>query len=108
MNGLAAGKVAVVTGASSGMGRGLARMFAEEGFHVVAAARSEDKLSDLVAEIASAGLPQAYAIKTDVTLVEDCENLIAKAEAIGPVQILMNCAGVMFETNLFKNRCQTV
>ena len=96
------GKVAVVTGASSGMGKGLARMFAEEGFNVVCAARSEDKLTELVADIAAAGLPQAYAVKTDVTKVEDCERLITEAEKVGPVHVLMNCAGVMYFT-LMKN-----
>ena len=91
----------------SNSAQGLARMFAEEGFHVVCAARSEDKLSELVAEIAAAGLPKAYAVKTDVTKQEDCANLIEKAEAVGPVQILMNCAGVMYFTlmkNLKKNQ----
>jgi NADP-dependent 3-hydroxy acid dehydrogenase YdfG len=96
------GKVAVVTGASSGMGKGLARMFAEEGYNVVCAARSEETLTAVVADIAAAGLPQAYAVKTDVTQQADCANLIEKAEAIGPVHILMNCAGVMYFT-LMKN-----
>ena len=95
-------KVAVVTGASSGQGRGLAKMFAEEGYTVVGGARRQNELDELVKEIAANGHPAAYGVKCDVRKFEDCQNLIKTAEEIGPVHILMNCAGVMYFT-LMKN-----
>src|SRR6516225_12397669 len=58
-------KVAVVTGASQGIGRDTALALAEAGAKVVAAARSEEKLSALVNEIAAAG-GEAWALKMDV------------------------------------------
>eukprot|EP01063_Lacrimia_lanifica_P022069 TRINITY_DN29775_c0_g1_i1.p1 TRINITY_DN29775_c0_g1~~TRINITY_DN29775_c0_g1_i1.p1 ORF type:complete len:291 (+),score=101.41 TRINITY_DN29775_c0_g1_i1:77-874(+) len=97
------GLVAVVTGASSGMGRALAVMFAKEGYTVVVAARRMAKLEEVVAEVRQAGdVPAAYACATDVTKRADCEALAAFAASKGPVHILMNCAGVMYFT-LLKN-----
>lgn len=49
------GKVAMITGASSGIGAAAARLFAEEGAAVVVVARRKDKLEDLVAEIRAGG-----------------------------------------------------
>jgi NADP-dependent 3-hydroxy acid dehydrogenase YdfG len=91
------GRVAIITGASSGVGYEAARLLAGEGAVVVAAARRRDKLEWLVGEIAGAG-GSAIALPTDVTdstqvtrLVEGAHNLF------GRVDILVCAAGVMLK-----------
>jgi NADP-dependent 3-hydroxy acid dehydrogenase YdfG len=83
-------KIAVVTGASSGIGEATARRLAAEGFHVVAAARRADRLAALVKEIG----PAATAVECDVTSDESVANLAAEVAALGgPVTVLVNNAG---------------
>ncbi|SCE86940.1 SDR family oxidoreductase [Micromonospora chokoriensis] len=85
--------VAIVTGASSGIGAATARRLAAEGFHVLAAARRADRLADLVAEITASG-GQATAVTCDVTSDESVAGLAeAAAQAPGPVTLLVNNAG---------------
>lgn len=82
-------KVAVVTGASSGIGAATAKQFAAEGFRVVLGARREDKLEAVAAEIRAAG-GEATVYKVDVTSDDDVAAL-AKAEP--RVDVLVNNAG---------------
>ncbi|MEU1239284.1 SDR family oxidoreductase [Micromonospora parva] len=85
--------VAIVTGASSGIGAATARRLAAEGFHVLAAARRAERLTDLVAEITAAG-GQATAVTCDITSDESVARLAeAAAQAPGPVTLLVNNAG---------------
>ncbi|RQX18107.1 oxidoreductase [Micromonospora ureilytica] len=85
--------VAIVTGASSGIGAATARRLAAEGFHVLAAARRAERLTDLVAEITAAG-GQATAVTCDITSDESVAGLAeAAARAPGPVTLLVNNAG---------------
>ncbi|MCG5468796.1 SDR family oxidoreductase [Micromonospora sp. LAH09] len=85
--------VAIVTGASSGIGAATARRLAAEGFHVLAAARRAERLTDLVAEITAAG-GQATAVTCDITSDESVAALAeAAAQAPGPVTLLVNNAG---------------
>jgi short-subunit dehydrogenase len=82
-------KVAIVTGASMGIGLSLARALAREGASVVLAARSLDTLKKLEQEI-----PNSYAIETDMRKEEDIKNLIKKTkEKFGRIDILVNNAG---------------
>jgi NADP-dependent 3-hydroxy acid dehydrogenase YdfG len=83
-------KIAVVTGASSGIGAATARRLVTEGFHVVAAARRADRLDDLVKEIG----PDATAIICDVTSDESVAELAAHVAGLGgPLSLLVNNAG---------------
>jgi NAD(P)-dependent dehydrogenase (short-subunit alcohol dehydrogenase family) len=87
-------KVAVVTGASSGLGVAFAKALAEAGADVVLGARRTDRLDETGALVTAAGRRYA-ALTTDVTKVEDCNALIALAiEKFGRVDILVNNAGV--------------
>jgi NAD(P)-dependent dehydrogenase (short-subunit alcohol dehydrogenase family) len=88
------GKVAVVTGASSGLGVAFAQALAQAGADVVLGARRIERLPDTGALIEAEGRNFA-ALKTDVTKPEDCTALIALAiERFGRVDILVNNAGV--------------
>jgi len=87
-------QVVVITGASSGIGRATARMFAERGARVVLGSRNVDALNDLVREITGRG-GLAYAVRTDVTRREDVEQLAESALAyFGRVDTWVNNAGV--------------
>lgn len=88
------GKVALVTGASSGLGAHIARVLAAAGVTVALAARREDRLVDLCREIGDAG-GVAEAVTMDVRDVASVEAGVARAsERLGPIDILINNAGV--------------
>jgi NADP-dependent 3-hydroxy acid dehydrogenase YdfG len=82
--------IAVVTGASSGIGAATARRLAAEGFHVIAAARRADRLDRVVDEISALGLA-ATAISCDVTSDASVADLAARVG--GEVSLLVNNAG---------------
>ncbi len=88
------GKVAVVTGASSGLGVAFSKALAEAGADLVLGARRSDRLKDTGKIIEALG--RRYVSKvTDVTKPEDCDALVAQAiETFGHVDILVNNAGV--------------
>lgn len=87
-------KVVVVTGASSGIGESLAREYAKLDFRVVLAARQEEKLKNIVAEIESQGGSAVYSV-CDVTNVDDCKKLVETAvSAYGQIDVLICNAGL--------------
>jgi short-subunit dehydrogenase len=86
-----AGRVAVVTGASAGIGAGLAAMLAAEGAKVVLAARRERELAGVADGIRQRG-GVAIPVVADLTSDESIARLLATAEA-GPVDVLVNNAG---------------
>jgi NADP-dependent 3-hydroxy acid dehydrogenase YdfG len=89
------GKVAVITGASSGIGEATAEALSAEGASVVVAARRQDRLEDLVERMSSDG-GKAVAVECDITDEEQAHGLIRQAkDEFGRVDILVNNAGVM-------------
>ena len=98
------GRVAVVTGASSGIGAAVTRMLAQEGVHVSLAARRRDMLDEVQVGLERQGSDvKILSVPTDVTDRQQVKSLIARTEEeLGPVAILVNCAGVMFYS-LMKN-----
>src|SRR6476659_9019686 len=87
-------KVALITGASSGIGRATAEAFAANGAHVVLAARREDELASLVKEIEGRG-GKAIAVKTDVSNARDVERMVAAAiDRFGGLDYAVNNAGI--------------
>jgi NAD(P)-dependent dehydrogenase (short-subunit alcohol dehydrogenase family) len=94
------GKVAIITGAGSGIGKVTALLFAKEGAKVVVADWSEDGGKETVKKIESQG-GKAIFIKTDVSKVEDVEKMKnTTLEKFGRIDILINNAGIYREYNL--------
>jgi len=88
------GKVAVVTGAASGIGKALATRFVEEGMKVVLADVERDALREVTREFESAGA-EVLAVRTDVAQADDLSALAeATLERFGKVHVLCNNAGV--------------
>jgi NAD(P)-dependent dehydrogenase (short-subunit alcohol dehydrogenase family) len=103
-DGLLAGKVAVVTGASRGIGEAIAIRYAMEGAKVIVSARTveegdhilEGSINSVVKKIKDAG-GDAHAVRCDLSIKEHRENLIKETEeTFGPVDVLCNNAAVTF------------
>jgi NAD(P)-dependent dehydrogenase (short-subunit alcohol dehydrogenase family) len=88
------GKVALITGSSSGIGRATAEAFAATGCRVLLAARREDALADLAGAIRKRG-GEAEVARTDVSVAGDVERMVGRAiEAFGRLDFAVNNAGI--------------
>ncbi len=84
------GKIALVTGASSGIGAQTVKLFSSLGAKVIAAARREDRLQDLANQY-----PDVMAVRCDVGVEADCKNLVDTViNEYGKIDILINNAGI--------------
>lgn len=93
MSGRFSGRVVIVTGGGSGIGRATALAFASEGARVAVADLSQAKADAVAAEATAAG-GRAIPVAGDVSRAADCERLVAEAETLGPLEVLVNNAGV--------------
>jgi NADP-dependent 3-hydroxy acid dehydrogenase YdfG len=93
-------RIAVVTGASSGIGAAVACALSREGAHVALAARRADALREVQAGLdRQRGAAKSLVVPTDVADRQQVKALVAYTEQeLGPVDIIVNCAGVMFYT----------
>ncbi len=88
------GQVALVTGASRGIGLAIARRLGEMGARVSLCARSQEKLEEAVAGLRAAGI-EALALPADVTSGDQVSSLVRSTqEQLGPIDILVNNAGI--------------
>ncbi|HLI62356.1 MAG TPA: SDR family oxidoreductase [Terriglobales bacterium] len=90
-----AGKVVVITGASSGLGEAAARLLCAQGASVVLGARRADRIQSLAKELTGSG-GNALAIRTDVTRREQVQALVdAAVRSYGRIDVMINNAGLM-------------
>jgi 2-hydroxycyclohexanecarboxyl-CoA dehydrogenase len=88
------GKVVIVTGGGSGIGRATALAFAREGAAVAVADRAAPRAEAVAAEAKAQGA-RTLAVACDVSLAADCESAVRETEhALGPLDILVNNAGI--------------
>lgn len=104
MDGFFKNKVAIVTGASSGIGLATARLLSQSGAKVVLAARSKEKLASLTGEI-----PNSIAVPTDVTDPGAVKNLVRRTlEIFGKIDILINNAGALLYKHMADSTPQEI
>lgn len=100
-SGLLSGKTAWITGATGGIGRAVAILFATAGAQVVLAGRNEEKLAGLAAEIAATGgqeaIPQVYDARDDAAVAAAFQQTFKRTRRL---DILVDCAGVMRDAPL--------
>lgn len=92
---------ALITGASSGIGRDIAKELAKKGYDLVLVARSEEKLKDLAKELKNDHHANAEVIPMDISIEENCKVL---HKSVTDVDILINNARIWGLWKLYKNR----
>ncbi|KAJ6699901.1 RETINOL DEHYDROGENASE-RELATED [Salix purpurea] len=91
-----AGKVVLITGASSGIGEGLAYEYAKRGARLAIVARRKDRLQLVAAKARELGSPDVYVIRADIAKVNECQELVEKAvKHFGQLDHLVNNAGIV-------------
>ncbi len=102
------GKVVIITGASSGIGKACAYDLAARGAYLVLAARQLEVINELASALIEKFSVKVISVKTDVSIEEDCANLINQTMAsFGKIDILINNAGISMRS-LFQNVDLTV
>ena len=94
------GKVAIVTGGNSGIGKGIALMFAKEGARVCIVGRNEQRGQDAVQQIKALGA-EGFFLKADVGNAQDMQMIVNKTvETYGKVDIMVNNAAIIHQAKL--------
>lgn len=89
------GKVALVSGASRGLGKGMATALANAGADLIISSRSEHALKTVAKEIKEATISQVYTVPCNITDIHSIDNLVAKSlERFGRIDILVNAVGM--------------
>src|SRR5438034_10257695 len=90
------GKIAIVTGAGSGLGKATAELFAQEGARVVVTDISQRRAEAVAAELnGSSRRKKAIALRADVSKKDEVEAVVAEArKQLGPISVLVNHAGI--------------
>src|SRR5207249_4980363 len=96
-----AGKVVIVTGATANVGRAIALDFAAEGAKVVAVGRDEDAGARVVEEAKRRGAQAAVFVRADLLDPESPARILAEAQKLGPVDVLVNNVGGNVGAGLF-------
>ncbi|WLR52728.1 SDR family oxidoreductase [Bacillus tianshenii] len=100
-------QTAIITGASSGIGKEIATKLAQQGANVVLAARRVERLEELKKEIEQTTSAKVLVVKTDVRDREDVENMYKQAkDEFGKIDIYVNNAGVMLLSFLEKDKVE--
>ncbi len=95
------GKIALITGAGSGLGQATAQLFAQEGAHVIVADISQRRAEAVAAEIRQTTARRAIGLQADVTRSQAVHALIEQAKSqLGPINIIVNNAGIAQIKNL--------
>ncbi len=93
-------KVAIITGGSTGIGRGIAKVFADKGAKIVIAARGAEAGQKMADELNAAGTPAIF-VQTDVSSKSDVQNLVSSTlQRFGAIDILIANAGLFWEQGL--------
>ena len=101
MYGLLKGKRALVTGAAQGIGKAVARLYAEEGADVLLCDINEAKVTEATKEIADATGQKCVGFAMDITKKADSEAAVAKAvEALGGLDVMCNSAGILIHAKM--------
>ena len=96
-------KIAIITGASSGIGLATARLLTEKGAKLTLVSRSKEKLEKLSTEI-----PNSLAVPADMTKITEIKNMIEQTqEHFGKIDILINCAGQGYDAPMEKTNINT-
>ena len=91
-------KVALITGATSGMGLATSKLFSDQGAQVIVTDLNEDKINEVVKEISNYG-KKCYGIKLDVTNLDEIKSAVAETvKLFGGIDILINNAGISIPT----------
>src|SRR4029077_14841160 len=94
MSAILAGKVALVTGGSRGLGRAIVEAYAAQGAAIIVASRKLDACREVAAEVASAHGVETFPVEVNVSRWESCDDLVtASYERFGVVDVLVNNAG---------------
>lgn len=102
-------KVAIVTGASDGLGKHIALALAKEGVSLALVARDKKKLETVIKEVKKLGSPQAFSYQCDIKHLDQIKSTIATITSdFGKIDILINCAGIWQKLHILEDISEEV